>query len=172
MGSQPEQSERARSEPVMQNRHDHRQSQAGICAITSSSARCALRNQSVGRLRSRNVNCRSDGSDRRAATRGRQHRTLRSNPHDLAPLHNIPPPVHATDGATPALRISARSYHARHMPDTHKADQPDRPLTSRARLWIIPPAGRAIAGFQTRLGWKRIPGRALLWVARGCDFMA
>ena len=90
MGSQPEQSERARSEPVMQHRHDHRQSQAAICAITSSSARCALRNQSVGRLRSRNVNCRSDGSDRRAATRGRQHRTVRSNPHDLAPLHNIP----------------------------------------------------------------------------------
>ena len=92
MGSQPEQSERARSEPVMQHRHDHRQSQAAICAITSSSARCALRNQSVGRLRSRNVNCRSDGSDRRAATRGRQHRTVlrAQNPHDLAPLHNIP----------------------------------------------------------------------------------
>ena len=116
MGSQPEQSERARSEPVMQHRHDHRQSQAAICAITSSSARCALRNQSVGRLRlrlrSQNVNCRSDDSDRRAATRVAniahcaQIRMI-SRRYITSPLRSMPP----TERPLPfAYRLAATTH--------------------------------------------------------------
>jgi hypothetical protein len=139
MGSQPEQSERALSEPVMQHRHDHRQSQAAICAITSSSARCALRNQSVGRLRlrlrSQNVNCRSDDSDRRAATRVAniahcaQIRMI-SRRYITSPLRSMPP----TERPLPfAYRLAATTHDTCR---TRIKQIPDRPLTSRARLWI------------------------------------
>ena len=174
MRSQPEQSERARSEPVHATPSRLSSKSSRHCA-TSSSARVLCDTRAWETMRARNVNCRSDSSERQAAT-GRQRRTnarpsVRSNPHDLAPLRNTPPPaVKDNEGANPARRMSARTCHARRMPDTHEADQPDRPVTSRA---TAAPAPR-VTGFQTRLEWKSTRESVVGAIvgARGCDFMA
>jgi hypothetical protein len=139
--SQPEQSERARSEPVHATPSRLSSKSSRRCAITSSSARVLCDTRAWVTKRARNVNCRSDGSEHQAATRGRRRRTnawpsVRSNPHDLVPLHNTPPPKKEAATAQRisartchAQRISARTCHARRMPDSHEADDPDRPLT-------------------------------------------